>query len=90
MARMECASRDTIEFAAQGGQPDALFELGLMYCTGCDVGLDLIEAHKWFNLAAMRGNDAAKAYRGELARDMSKDEIATAQRRAREWMKKAH
>jgi len=87
---MEFASRDTIEFAAQGGQPDALFELGLMYCTGRDVGIDLVEAHKWFNLAAMRGNDAAKAYRGELARDMSKDEIATAQKRAREWTKKAH
>ena len=65
---------------------DALFELGMMYCTGREVGLDLVEAHKWFNLAALRGNSAAKQYRTEIAREMSKAQIAQAQRLAREWM----
>lgn len=90
MARLDFSSRDFIEIAAQGGQPDALFELGLMYCTGRDVALDLIEAHKWFNLAAMRGNDEAKHYRLEVSREMSKSDIAKAQKLAREWIKSVH
>jgi TPR repeat protein len=90
MARLDFTSRDVIEYAAQGGQPDALFELGLMYCTGRDVSVDLIEAHKWFNLAAMRGNEEAKHYRSELAREMAKADVALAQKRAREWLKKTH
>lgn len=85
MARMEVSSRDMIEYAAQGGQPDALFELGLIYCTGRDGKVDLVEAHKWFNLAAMRGNEEAKHYRGELSREMSKADISKAQKLAREW-----
>jgi TPR repeat protein len=90
MARLDFTSRDVIEYAAQGGQPDALFELGLMYCTGRDVTLDLIEAHKWFNLAAMRGNEEAKHYRSELAREMGKADVALAQKLAREWLNKKH
>jgi uncharacterized protein len=90
MARMELSSRDTIEYAAQGGQPDALFELGLIYCTGRDGRVDLVEAHKWFNLAAMRGNQEAKRYRHELSSELSKAEIAKAQKMAREWMKSLH
>lgn len=87
MARLDFSSRDFVENAAAGGQPDALFELGLMYCSGRDVQLDLIEAHKWFNLAAIRGNEEAKHYRLELSREMSKADVAKAQKLAREWMK---
>ena len=90
MARLDFNSRDVIEYAAQGGQPDALFELGLIYCTGRDVAIDLVEAHKWFNLAAMRGNEEAKQYRSELSRDMRKADVALAQKRAREWLKKVN
>jgi len=57
-----------------------------MYCVGRDVELDLVEAHKWFNLAAMRGNEDARRYRFEISREMSKVDIARAQRRAREWI----
>ncbi len=90
MARVDFTSRDTIEYAAQGGQPDALFELGLIYCTGRDGQVDLVQAHKWFNLAAMRGSEEAKQYRLELSRDMSKTDVALAQKLAREWMKSLH
>ena len=90
MARLDFSSRDTIEFAAQGGQPDALFELGLIYCTGRDGTVDLVQAHKWFNLAAMRGSEEAKQYRLELSRDMSKTDVARAQKLAREWMQSLH
>jgi uncharacterized protein len=86
MARYEAESLDMIETAAQGGVPDALFHLGVMYCSGREVPLDMIEAHKWFNLAAMRGNDAAKRYRQEIAAELTKMELGMAQRRAREWL----
>jgi uncharacterized protein len=68
------------------GTPDGMFELGLMHCTGRDAALDLVTAHKWFNLAALQGNQDAKRYRMEIAREMSKAEIAEAQRQAREWL----
>ena len=86
MARFEAGNRDMIEIAEQTGAPDALFELGLMYCSGRDVDLDMVEAHKWFNLAALRGNVEARRYRTEISREMSKDEVGIAQKRAREWM----
>jgi uncharacterized protein len=87
MARLDFSSRDVVEFAAQGGGADALFELGLMYCAGRDVPLDLVQAHKWFNLAAVRGNPEAKAYRLEISSEMTKTQVAEAQRQAREWIK---
>lgn len=67
---------------------DNLYKLGLIYSTGQE--LDLVQAHMWFNLAAVRGSDAAKECRRELADMMSKDEVAAAQRRAREWMSTKH
>jgi hypothetical protein len=90
MARMDVLSRQTFDYAAQGDQSDALFELGLSYCTGRDGSINLIEAHKWFNIAAARGNDEAKRYRSEVAADMSKSEIVRAQRLAREWLASVH
>ena len=86
MARLELSSLSTLEGAASGGTADALYQLGLMYCVGRDVELDLVEAHKWFNLAALRGNVDAKRYRLEIANEMSKSEILRAQRLAREWI----
>ena len=78
MARLEMSVVETSDSATAGGTPDALFELGLMYCAGREVELDLVSAHKWFNLAAMRGNDDAKRYRMEIAHEMSKAQIAEA------------
>jgi hypothetical protein len=86
MARLEMSGLEVSEIATAGGTPDALFEMGLMYCAGRDVELDLVNAHKWFNLAAMRGNEDAKRYRMEIAHEMSRAEVAEAQRRAREWL----
>jgi hypothetical protein len=85
MARMDM-SMETAELAAQTGAPDALFELGMLYATGKDIQADLVVAHKWFNLAALRGNSDALQHRIELAREMSADQIAEAQRAAREWL----
>jgi TPR repeat protein len=88
MARFEASMVETVEVAAGGGTSDGLFQLGLMHCVGRDVPLDLIIAHKWFNLAALRGNAEAKRYRMEIAGEMSRSEVAEAQRQAREWLRR--
>ncbi len=85
MARMDI-SMEKVGLAAQTGAPDALFELGMLYATGRDVAPDLVVAHKWFNLAAVRGNSSALTHRMELAREMSTLQIAEAQKLAREWI----
>ncbi len=72
--------------AAQG-DADALYELGIAYSSGTDgVTVDLIEAHKWFNLAAVAGNERGHECRAEISEDMTAREIAEAQRQARSWM----
>lgn len=71
---------------AEAGAPEALYDLGLLYSTGQGVEQDYIQAHKWFNLAAIRGLTRAQVDRTELARDMSRRQIAEAQRQAREWL----
>jgi TPR repeat protein len=86
MARLDLLSHGVQEGGAHGGTPDALFQLGLLYCVGRDVDVNLVEAHKWFNLAALRGNEEAKRYRLEISRDMTKQEISRAQRLARQWI----
>jgi len=90
MARQDMSAFEVLEIATAGGTPDALFELGLIYSAGRDVEPDLVSAHKWFNLAAMRGNEEAKRYRMEIAGEMTRDQIAEAQRQAREWLARRH
>lgn len=63
-----------------------LCQMGLVYSTGLGVAEDLVAAHKWFNLAALRGNPDAKVYRKDIASIMGSEEIAEAQRAAREWL----
>jgi TPR repeat protein len=73
--------------AASQGDVSALFDLGVACSTGSHgVECDLIEAHKWFNLAASRGHDAAKECRADISEDMTARDIAEAQRRARAWI----
>jgi uncharacterized protein len=74
----------------QEASHDDLFRLGLCFATGQGAPMDLVSAHKWFNLAALRGNDEAKQRRRELSDIMSGSEIAAAQRAAREWLGRAH
>ena len=57
------------------------------YDRGVACGLaDLVEAHKWFNLAAMTGDDRAASARAEIAMEMSAREVVEAQRRARAFI----
>ena len=72
---------------AAGGNANALFELGVAYSTGSGgVEVNMIEAHKWFNLAAVNGHDEAMNCRAEISDEMTAREIAEAQRQARAWL----
>ena len=74
--------------AAAQGDISAYFDLGVACSTGYHgIQSDLIEAHKWFNLAAVAGFEEAALCRSEIAEEMTAREIAEAQRRAREWLK---
>ena len=69
------------------GDVQALYELGVAYSTGSGgVTVDMVEAHKWFNLAALQGNSLAQECRADISEDMTAREIAEAQRGARAWL----
>ncbi len=73
--------------AAAQGDVSSLFDLGVVYSTGSHgVACDLIEAHKWFNIAASRGHEEAAFCRADVSDEMTAREIAEAQRRARQWL----
>ncbi len=72
---------------AERGDIDALYDLGVTYSTGRrGISVDLIEAHKWFNLAALSGDTRSQACRAEISIEMTAREIAEAQRQARAWL----
>ena len=72
---------------AASGSVEALFDLGVSFSTGRgNVAVDLVEAHKWFNLAALNGCTRGQQCRAEISVEMSAREIAEAQRQARAWL----
>jgi uncharacterized protein len=58
----------------------------MMCSTGQSMPLDMVSAHKWFNIAATLGLKDAVRLRNEVAAEMFDGEIATAQRAARDWI----
>jgi uncharacterized protein len=90
MARFEILDSNAAPLGVGPAAGDMLFELGMMYSVGRDVPVDLVSAHKWFNLAAMKGSIDAIRLRREIASQMSDVEIATAQRAARDWLRCSH
>jgi uncharacterized protein len=85
MARFEIADVDGAALGSAGA--DVFFELGMMYASGRTVPVDLVSAHKWFNISSMRGSKDAIRLRREIAAEMSDAEIGAAQRAARDWLK---
>ena len=75
--------------AAEQGHGSAQFNLGLMYGSGKRVPQDDIEAHMWLNLATAQASaeerDEYVKERDDVAARMTPEQIAEAQRRAREW-----
>jgi uncharacterized protein len=86
MARYEILDSNAAPLGEGAAADQMLFELGMMYSVGRDAPVDLVAAHKWFNLAAMKGNSEAVRLRREVANQMSDVEIAAAQRAARAWL----
>jgi hypothetical protein len=81
-----CIDLDTAIPVTATAIPDVLFERGLYWASGRSGVVNLVAAHKWFNLAALKGRTDAISLRREVAELMSDVEIATAQREARAWM----
>ncbi|WP_269713599.1 sel1 repeat family protein [Caulobacter sp. NIBR2454] len=87
LASMDREMEGGIPLPTAESSGDELFRMGLLYSTGQGgAPLDYVSAHMLFNLAAMRGSMEAKIYRKELSAEMDTDEVAEAQRAAREWL----
>jgi TPR repeat protein len=87
MARIEIPDPDMAPLGEAAFIGDTLFDLGIRCSVGGGAPVDLVSAHKWFNLAAMKGNAEAIRLRREIADQMSGPEIAAAQRAARDWLR---
>ena len=86
MARFDRDGMDAAGMIPVQAGGEAYYELGVMYASGRSAPVDLVAAHKWFNIAVARGYRPAAERRAELAREMSTGEIAAAQREARLWL----
>jgi TPR repeat protein len=87
MARMELSEFAEAGIGQAAAAADTMFELGMMYSSGRTGAIDLVTAHKWFNIAAMKGHTEAARLRREISGEMSDAEIGQAQRAARDWLR---
>ncbi|MGB6538698.1 MAG: hypothetical protein WBF58_22375 [Xanthobacteraceae bacterium] len=87
MVIVEILEGGAAAFSQDAPVGDMLFDLGMICSAGRDAPVDLVSAHKWFNLAAARGNREAARLRREIANQMTDGEIAAAQRAARDWLR---
>jgi TPR repeat protein len=71
--------------AAMQGVTEAQNNLGGLYATGKGVPRDYVQAHMWFDLAAKQGLREAQDNRERIAREMTPQQIAKAQKRAQAW-----
>lgn len=90
MALLDFEGVQAQECEARRGTPTAFYTLGLAYSTGQGVETDLVAAHKWFNLAAMKGVVEAREKRAEISVELGAAGIAEAQRQARAWLASLH
>ncbi len=85
MARYDIGTLEMATMAERQPNPEGLFQLGIQNADG--EFADLISAHQWFNLAALRGYEDAAWHRQQIAEEMTAAQIAEAQRAAREWLR---
>jgi TPR repeat protein len=86
MAKIEMMGEGMAEISPNMATAGMLLSLGMRYWLGREVEQDVVTAHKWFNLAAMKGSEDARIYRCELAREMSGHQLQEALRQARAWL----
>ena len=83
----DCEANGATAPVSANASCETFYELGLIHAAGRDGAADLVAAHKWFNIAAMKGHGDAARMRREIAAEMSDAEIGQAQRAARDWLK---
>ncbi len=71
--------------AAEQGLAEAQYSLAACYANGSGVPKDYLQAYKWMNLASAQGNKTAKDYLPDIEGRMTAQQIAEAQRLAREF-----
>jgi len=87
MARYVWSGFEETQLTTQSAEAETLLHMGLTYSSGRDVETDLVAAHKWFNLAALKGSKKARTYRMEIASELTRQDLRDAQRQAREWLR---
>ncbi len=73
------------ELAGKGCAASQYF-LGVMYLKGHGVLQDFVQSHVWFNIAASKGYRKARSHLKKLTKKMAADQVAEAQKQAREWV----
>ena len=73
------------ELAGKGSTQSQYF-LGVMFLKGYGVLQDFVQAHTWFNIAASRGHKKSRAHLDKITAKMSAEQVAEAQKQAREWV----
>ncbi|HWI86262.1 MAG TPA: hypothetical protein VNT42_08080 [Sphingomonas sp.] len=81
MARM--VRVEDLAGSAACGDEVAAFELAMCYASGSGIAVDLVQAHRWFNVAAAFGYQPALDWRHEIAMEMTAREVVEAQKLAR-------
>jgi uncharacterized protein len=69
-----------VRAAAERGEVDAQYALGLIYAEGRGVAIDLAQAHYWLSLAIEQGDRDAELLRNIVGSQMSDEEYAAAKR----------
>ena len=78
------------KLGAEQGNADAQINLGFMYDTGRGVIQDNVYAHMWYNIAASSGEKIARENKDIIVTKMTPAEISTAQKLARECVRKKY
>lgn len=74
--------------AAEQGHAKAQFSLGIAYALGQGVPRDYVLSYMWSNLAVAQGHKNANAVKWRLSKEMTREQIAVAQKLSREWSEK--
>ena len=74
--------------SAEQGFAGAQYNLGVMYANGEGVAEDYVMGYMWYNLAVAQGHGIAKKNKGIISEEMTREQIAEAQKLSREWLAK--
>ena len=87
---LHSATSNTGTLAIKRGDASAQYKLGNRYANGKGVPQDYVRAHMWYNIAASYGNKIAGKGRDIVAKRMTSSQIESAQRLARECVRKKY